>query len=52
MLCKTFACQPCYKRACPLRDHHCMTEIAVDDVYDAAVGVLREIAPDGAVRVL
>src|SRR5438034_4541143 len=41
-------CQPCYERDCPLRHHRCMTEISVDDVYGAALGLFNEI--DGKVE--
>ncbi|MBV9496620.1 MAG: lipopolysaccharide heptosyltransferase II [Acidobacteria bacterium] len=45
---KAVGCQPCYQRQCPLRHHRCMTEIAVDDVYGAAIGLFQEI--DGKVE--
>jgi len=48
---KDVSCGPCYERECPLRDHRCMNEIPVDEVYNAAVGLLQEIA-DSEVRVL
>src|SRR5438552_6152154 len=48
---KPEACCPCYERECPLRDHRCMTEISVDEVFTAAVGLLQEVAASEA-RVL
>jgi len=45
---KPVGCQPCYERECPLRHHRCMAEIAVDDVFGAAVGLFNEI--DGKVE--
>jgi heptosyltransferase-2 len=48
---KAVSCSPCYERECPLRDHRCMTEISVDEVYTAAIGLLQEVAA-GEVRVL
>ena len=48
---KDVSCGPCYERECPLRDHRCMTEISVDEVHAAAVGLLQEVAAS-EVRVL
>lgn len=46
---RALSCQPCYARECPLRDHRCMTEIGVDEVYTAAVGLITEVGIDGRV---
>ena len=45
---KPVGCQPCYQRECPLRHHRCMSEIGVNDVYGAAVGLFLEL--DGKVE--
>jgi heptosyltransferase-2 len=34
------SCSPCLLRACPL-DHRCMTRITVDEVFDAAMEMLK-----------
>lgn len=48
---KPVSCGPCYERECPLRDHRCMAQVAVDVVFGTAVGLLEEVAA-GEVRVL
>ncbi len=48
---KPVSCGPCYERECPLRDHRCMTEVTVDEVFSAAVSLLQEVAAS-EVRVL
>ncbi|HEX9163390.1 MAG TPA: lipopolysaccharide heptosyltransferase II [Thermoanaerobaculia bacterium] len=40
---KDIGCGPCYQKECPLGHHRCMTEISVDEVYGAAVGLFNEI---------
>jgi heptosyltransferase-2 len=48
---KPVSCSPCYERECPLRDHRCMSEISVEEIFSAAVGLLQEVAAS-EVRVL
>ena len=48
---KEHACAPCYKRECPFLDHRCMSDITVDEVFDASIGLLRELMAE-EVRVL
>lgn len=45
---QSLACQPCYARECPLGHHRCMTEIAVEEVFTAAIGLFAEV--DGKVE--
>ena len=40
---KELGCGPCYQKECPLKHHRCMTEISVDEVYNAAIGLFLEI---------
>ena len=35
-------CAPCGLRVCPVEGHPCMSEISVDQVYDAVEGVLKK----------
>ncbi|HKR66045.1 MAG TPA: lipopolysaccharide heptosyltransferase II, partial [Thermoanaerobaculia bacterium] len=42
----TLACQPCYQRQCPLGHHKCMTDVSVDEVFGAAVGLFSAVEPE------
>lgn len=44
----TLACQPCYQRECPLRHHRCMSDVSVDEVFTAAVGLVSGFEPEVA----
>jgi heptosyltransferase II len=48
---KQVPCGPCYQRQCPLGNHRCMTEITVEEVFSASIGLLTEVMA-GEVRVL
>jgi heptosyltransferase II len=48
---KQVPCGPCYQRECPLGNHRCMTEITVEEVFSASIGLLTEVMA-GEVRVL
>ncbi|MCE9543974.1 MAG: lipopolysaccharide heptosyltransferase II [Planctomycetia bacterium] len=37
-------CGPCMKRVCPLKHHRCMTEMTVDEVYQAVEAQLAQLA--------
>jgi heptosyltransferase-2 len=45
---RTLACQPCYQRECPLRHHRCMSDVSVDEVFKAAVGLVSGFEPEVA----
>jgi heptosyltransferase-2 len=45
---RTLACQPCYQRECPLRHHRCMSDVSVDEVFQAAVGLVSGFEPEVA----
>lgn len=47
---KEIGCGPCYQKECPLGHHRCMTEISVDEVYAAAIGMCNEIEATIAAR--
>lgn len=35
-------CSPCFMKECPEGDTHCLQDIKVDDVFDAAMEIMRE----------
>lgn len=41
---RTFACQPCYQRECPLVHHSCMADVTVDEVFSAATELFADPA--------
>lgn len=44
VLMRDLPCQPCLKHRCPRGDHACMESIAVGEVADAALGMLKNDA--------
>lgn len=47
----TLSCQPCYQRQCPLGHHRCMTDVSVDEVFSAALGIFGVVEPAVELRV-
>ena len=35
-------CAPCFRKECPEGDTHCMQDIGIDDVFNAAMEIMRE----------
>ncbi len=35
-------CSPCFRKECPEGDTHCLQDIGTDDVFDAAMEIMRE----------
>lgn len=35
-------CSPCFRKECPEGDTHCLQDISVEDVFDAAMEIMRE----------
>jgi len=35
-------CAPCFKKECPEGDTHCLADIGTEEVFEAAVGIMRE----------
>ncbi len=35
-------CSPCFRKECPEGDTHCLRDIKIDDVFDAAMEIMRE----------
>lgn len=47
---RTLDCQPCYQRECPLKHHRCMSDVSVDEVFAAALGLFEAVETEAPVH--